>query len=53
MTSKINLIVNTLTLGVVFWLRGLDDNNKIEKITGASIVLVSIILNILDFFKLI
>ena len=53
MTSNINLIVNILTLGVIFWLRGLDDNNKTEKIAGASIVLVSIIFNMLDCFKLI
>lgn len=53
MTSKINIIVNILTLGVVFWLRGLDDNNKAEKIAGASIIFISIIFNMLDYFKLI
>lgn len=50
MTSNINLIVNMLTLGVVFWLRGLDDDNKIEKIAGASFILISIIFNMLDYF---
>ena len=53
MTSKINLIVNMLTLGVVFWLRGLDDDNKREKIAGASFIFISIIFNMLDYFKLI
>lgn len=53
MTSNINLIVNMLTLGVVFWLRGLDDDNKIEKIAGASFIFISIIFNMLDYFKLI
>ena len=48
-----NVIINTLTLGLIWWLIGLEQDSRREKVFGALMVLVSIILNMLSQFKII
>lgn len=48
-----NLIISTLTTGFIFWLVGIERNSKVQKLIGATLVLISIILNMLSQFKMV
>jgi len=47
MNSNINAIISILVLGFSWWIVGVDDNDRGKKATGAGIVLIGIIFNLL------
>lgn len=44
----VNLIIATLGLGIVIWLRGIENNTAIQKIIGSIIVGLAFIVNLLS-----
>lgn len=48
-----NVIISTLTFGFIWWLVGIENNDRSEKICGSIAVFISIILNFLSQIKII
>jgi len=48
-----NLIISLLSLGTIEWILGIDYNKSRRKILGATLILISLIINILDTLKII
>ena len=46
-----NVIISALTVGFIWWLIGIEEDNKTAKLFGSFMVLVSIILNMISQFN--
>lgn len=48
-----NLIISLLALGIIEWNLGIDYNRSGRKLVGVTLILISLIINVLDGLKII
>ena len=48
-----NLIISLLSLGIIEWNLGIEYNRSGRKLFGVTLILISLIINVLDGLKII